>query len=121
MDWTKSIVWIIIFILTGALACPHNPTRRNILANIKSSIKRARQNVKRRVHNRYYKTTTRTYLKRARAQVTANDLDNAQTTIQQAIKLLDKAAQKRLIHPNTAARKKSRLVKALNKAKATPA
>jgi small subunit ribosomal protein S20 len=88
------------------------------LANIKSSAKRARQNLKRREHNRYYRTTARTYVKKARAQIDENDLENAAETIQLAIKTLDKAAQKRIIHPNNAARRKSRLVKALNKARA---
>jgi small subunit ribosomal protein S20 len=87
------------------------------LANIKSAAKRARQNVKRREHNRYYRTTARTYVKKARAQIAANDLEEAEITVQSAVKLLDKAAQKGVIHRNNAARRKSRLMKALNKAK----
>ncbi len=89
------------------------------MANIKSSAKRARQNVKRRVRNRYYQTTARSYVKKARAQIETGDMENAEATIQLAIKALDKAAQKGSIHKNNAARRKSRLVKALNKAKAT--
>ncbi len=88
------------------------------MANIKSSAKRARQSVKRRVRNRYYQTTARGYVKKARAQVETGDVENAEATIQLAIKALDKAAQKGAIHKNNAARRKSRLVKALNKAKA---
>jgi small subunit ribosomal protein S20 len=91
------------------------------LANIKSSAKRARQNIKRREHNRYYRTTARTFVKQARAQIAENDLENAAETIRLAIKTLDKAAQKKIIHPNNAARRKSRLVKALNKARAAAA
>ena len=87
------------------------------MANIKSAAKRARQNVKRREHNRYYRTTARTYVKKARAQIAANDLEEAEITVQSAVKLLDKAAQKGVIHRNNAARRKSRLMKALNKAK----
>jgi small subunit ribosomal protein S20 len=90
------------------------------LANIKSAEKRARQNLKRRSHNSYFKTTARTYVKRAKTQIEADDLTSAEATLQAAIKALDKAAQKRIIHPNNAARRKSRLVKALNKAKAAP-
>jgi small subunit ribosomal protein S20 len=86
------------------------------LANIKSSIKRARQNVKNRAYNRYYGTTARTHIKKARAQIEANELEEAQQTVQAAAKILDKAAQKGAIHPNNAARRKSRLMKALNKA-----
>ena len=92
---------------------------RKLLANIKSSAKRARQNVKRREHNRYYRTTARSFVKKARAQIAANELNEAEVTIQQAVKALDKAAQKGIIHSNNAARRKSRLMKALNKAKAS--
>ncbi len=91
------------------------------MANIKSAAKRARQNVKRRDHNRYYQTTARTFVKKARAQIETGDLETAEATIQQAIKTLDKAAQKGTIHRNNAARRKSRLVKALNKAKTAEA
>ncbi len=88
------------------------------MANIKSSAKRARQNDKRRVRNRYYQTTARSFVKKARAYIETGDLETAEATIQQAIKILDKAAQKGSIHKNNAARRKSRMVKALNKAKA---
>ncbi len=87
------------------------------MANIKSSIKSARQTIKRRAHNRYYRTTARTFVKKTRAQIDSGDLTTAEETIRQAVKALDKAAQKGLIHPNNAARRKSRLMKALNKAR----
>lgn len=88
------------------------------MANIKSAAKRARQNIKRREFNRYYTTTARTFIKRARRQIEADELDAAQETVQAAAKALDKAAQKGIINKNNAARRKSRLMKALNKAKA---
>jgi small subunit ribosomal protein S20 len=88
------------------------------LANIKSSIKRARQNEKRRVRNRYYRTTARTFIKKARTEIAAGSFDEAEAVVQQAVKALDKAAQKGIIHRNNAARRKSRLMKALNKARA---
>ena len=91
------------------------------MANIKSAEKRARQNVKRQMHNRYFASTARTYIKKARLQIAAGDLETAETTVQQATKALDKAAQKGIIHANNAARRKSRLVQALNKAKAAEA
>lgn len=87
------------------------------MANIKSSLKRARQNLKRRTNNRYYKTTARTYIKRARTQIASGTLTEAEATVQLAVKSLDKAAQKGTIHRNNAARRKSRLMKALNKAR----
>lgn len=89
------------------------------MANIKSSAKRARQNIKQRDHNRYFKTTARSYVKRARAQIANDQLEEAAETIRLASKALDKAAQKGAIHRNNAARRKSRLVKAFNKAQAT--
>jgi len=91
------------------------------LANIKSAAKRARQSEKRRDRNRYVQTTARTYVKKARTQIATGDIETAEESIQQAIKTLDKAAQKGVIHKNNAARRKSRLVKALNKAKAAAA
>jgi small subunit ribosomal protein S20 len=91
------------------------------LANLKSSAKRARQNYKRRDANRYYQTTARTYIKEARAQIAANELDEAQETVRKAAQALDRAAQKGVIHRNNAARRKSNLVRALNQAKAAAA
>jgi small subunit ribosomal protein S20 len=88
------------------------------LANIKSSAKRARQNIKQREFNRYYRTTARSYVKKAQAQIAANELEDAQETVRAAAKALDKAAQKGIIKKNNAARRKSRLMKALNKAQA---
>jgi small subunit ribosomal protein S20 len=93
--------------------------RRNILANLKSSAKRARQNIKRQARSSYYETTARSHIKRARAQIAANELEEARDTVQKAAKALDKAAQKGVIHRNNAARRKSNLMKALNKAQAT--
>ena len=88
------------------------------MANLKSSAKRARQNDKRRAHNRYFRTTARTYIKRAQTQIADQQFDEAQATIQAAASALDKAAQKGKIHPNNAARRKSRLMKAFHRAHA---
>ena len=87
------------------------------MANIKSAAKRARQALKRTERNRYYKTTARTYIKRARAEIDGSQLDEATETVRLASKALDKAAQKGVIHKNNAARRKSRLMKALHRAK----
>ena len=88
------------------------------MANIKSAKKRARQNEKRRMRNRYYKTTARTYIKQARALIDAGQLDEAETAVRAAAKALDVAAGKGIIHKNNASRRKSRLMLHLNKAKA---
>ena len=88
------------------------------MANIKSAVKRARQNIKRRALNRYYRTSARSYIRKARTQIEGNELNEAEQTIRAAVKALDKAAQKGLIRKNNAARRKSRLMKALNKSRA---
>jgi small subunit ribosomal protein S20 len=81
-------------------------------------MKRARQNETRRLRNRVYRSAPRTYIKTARKQIEAGELEEAQTTVAAAIKSLDKAVQKGLIHKNNAARQKSRLTILLNKAQA---
>ncbi len=88
------------------------------LANIKSAKKRARQAEKRRDRNRYYRSTARTHVKRTRQLIEAGDFETAEEAILDAVKSLDKAAQKGIIHKNNAARRKSRLMLMFNKAKA---
>jgi small subunit ribosomal protein S20 len=84
------------------------------LANIKSQIKRNRQNEKRRVQNRIYRGSARTFVAKARETIaTADTQDDAKVAVADAIAALDKAAQKGIIHKNNAARRKSRLVKRL--------
>ena len=83
------------------------------MANIKSAIKRNKQNEKRRVRNRVYRGGARTYVKKARTSLQGKDLQAAQQDTIQAISALDKAAEKGAIHKNNAARRKSRLMKRL--------
>lgn len=87
------------------------------MANIQSAKKRMRQNVKRRIHNRYFRATARTYIKQVRSAIEHGELDKADEALKAAYKALDKAAAKGLIHKNNAARRKSRLTLALKKAK----
>jgi small subunit ribosomal protein S20 len=84
------------------------------LANIKSQIKRNKQNQKRRMRNRVYRGTARTYVRKAEAAIKVGDAQASQEETLKAIKALDKAASKGVIHKNNAARHKSRLVKKLN-------
>lgn len=81
-------------------------------------MKRARQNEKRRVANRIYRSSARTRVKRARRLIEAGELEQAELQVSAAISALDRAAQKGIIHKNNAARRKSRLVKMLRSAQA---
>jgi len=83
------------------------------LANIKSQIKRNRQNEKRRVHNRVYRGKARTLVAKALTVVEAGDEKTSAEAVRLAISALDKAAEKGVIHRNNAARRKSRLMKHL--------
>lgn len=80
------------------------------MANIKSQKKRNRQNEERRLRNRVVRGTTRSALKNARLAIESG-AENSEELIAKAIKALDKAAQKGVIHKNNVARHKSRLMK----------
>lgn len=79
------------------------------MANIKSAIKRARQNVKLRQHNASARSMYRTYIKNVIKAIQTGNLDNARAAFLSAQKVIDKAVSKGLIHQNKAARLKSRL------------
>ena len=83
------------------------------MANIKSAIKRNRQNEKRRQHNRIFRGAARTAVKKARLAIEAEDLDAAREATLVAVSALDKAAEKGILHKNNASRRKSRLMKSL--------
>ncbi|WP_153123348.1 30S ribosomal protein S20 [Peribacillus tepidiphilus] len=83
------------------------------MPNIKSAIKRVKTSEKARAHNAMFKSAMRTAVKSAEAAI-ANKDENAKEALLLAVKKLDKAASKGLIHKNAAARKKSRLTKKLN-------
>jgi len=83
------------------------------LANIKSAIKRNKQNEKKRIRNRVYRGEARTFIARARTAIEGQDAEAAKVATLAAISALDKAAQKGVIHKNNAARRKSRLMKQL--------
>ena len=89
------------------------------MANIKSQIKRNKQNEKRRLRNRIFRGAARTAVKNARGAMEPSA--DAKTEVTTAISALDKAAEKGAIHPKNAARRKSRMMKAANKAASAPA
>jgi small subunit ribosomal protein S20 len=83
------------------------------LANIKSQIKRNRQNEEKRVRNRVYRGRARTFVARARVALQGTDAAAAKDATMQAISELDRAASKGVIHKNNASRRKGRLMKRL--------
>ncbi len=83
------------------------------MANHRSAIKRFRQSEKRRIHNRIYRTRVRTLVKKARTEIQGRDFEAAKTATMAAVRDLDMAASRGTIHPNNAARRKSRLMKQL--------
>ena len=88
------------------------------MANHKSAIKRHKQSVKRAARNRTVKTRVRNVIKTVRAAIKENEMDSAAALLKEATSSLDKAATKGVIHWKKAARKISRLAKAMNAAKA---
>lgn len=83
------------------------------MANIKSAIKRNRQNEKRRQLNRIFRGSTRTQVKEAKVAIEGGDIEVATAEVKEAIQKLDRAASKGIVHKNNAARRKSRLMKHL--------
>ena len=85
------------------------------MANIKSQIKRNRQTEKRNLRNRKVRSEVHTRSKTA-LEAVEERADDADEAVRLAIKRIDKATQKGVLHKNTAARKKSRLARKLNQA-----
>lgn len=83
------------------------------MANIKSQIKRNRQNENRRLRNRNFSGRARTFVKKARQSLSGGNLEDAAKATRDAVSALDKAAEKGVLHRNNAARRKSRLMKQL--------
>jgi small subunit ribosomal protein S20 len=83
------------------------------MANIKSQIKRNRQNEARHERNKAVRSRLKTYSRRFRTAVDAGDKEAADAAFQTAARELDKAATKGVIHRNTAANRKSGMAKRL--------
>ena len=83
------------------------------MANIKSAIKRNKQNEKRRLRNRYFRGRARVFVRDARAAIGSENVEDARAEVLKAVSALDKAAEKGVIHKNNAARRKSRLMQKL--------
>lgn len=85
------------------------------MANIKSAKKRIKVIATKTERNKAIKTKVKTYIKKVEAAVAAGDKAAANAALTACISEIDKAAAKGIFHKNTAARKVSRLSKAVNK------
>ncbi len=83
------------------------------MPNIKSAIKRVKVSNTKKMQNRVKKSELRTTLRTYR-EVVETKADNAGVVLKEALKKVDQAAAKNLIHKNAASRKKSQLMKAYN-------
>lgn len=81
----------------------------------RTSLKKQRVDKKRHLRNLKVKQQLKKTVKKFKALVNAKTIDEAKTLLKKVFSLLDKAAKKRVIHPKTANRKKSRLAKSLTK------
>jgi small subunit ribosomal protein S20 len=85
----------------------------NCLPNIKSAIKRVNVNESKTIKNTMRKSALKTSIKKCKSAIATGA--NTKQIMNDTVSAIDKAASSKLIHKNTAARKKSRLAKALNK------
>lgn len=81
------------------------------MANIKSQIKRNKQNEKARLRNKAVKSSLKTAIRKYHAAVEAGELETAGTLMRDASRKLDKAVSKGVIHANQAANRKSSIAK----------
>lgn len=88
------------------------------MANNKAAKKRIRVNETKRVRNRPYRSACRTLVKKAELAILDGDQNEADEAVVRAISMLDRTAGKGIIHPNNAARRKSRLMAKYNRAAA---
>ncbi len=86
------------------------------MANTLSAKQRIRNSARKAKYNRLHRSRARTFVKTTRELVAKKDIETAKTQILESLSALDRAAGKGVIHPNNAARRKSRLMKMLNKA-----
>lgn len=81
-----------------------------------------RQSLKRRARNRAITSAVKTYIRKAERQIVADQAaTETEASVREALRQLDKAVTKGVLHKNNAARRKSRLMHKLNAAKATSA
>lgn len=91
------------------------------MANTKSAQKAIRVSERRRLRNKPIRSALKTHVKKAEKAISSPAAGQVQEAVVDAISALDKAATKGVIHPNAAARRKSRLMKKLNQSRAAGA
>ena len=89
------------------------------MANTKSAQKAWRQGQSRAIRNQAARSAVRTYVKKA-TEAVANTAEDAAVIVRAAVRALDRAAQRGIVHPNAAARRKSRLMSRLHFLSLTP-
>ncbi|KRQ86790.1 30S ribosomal protein S20 [Caloramator mitchellensis] len=85
------------------------------MANIKSALKRIQVTERRTLRNRMIKSSMRTAIKKFELALNGGNIDEAKALLVEAVRKIDQAAAKGVIHENAAARHKSRLTLKLNK------
>jgi small subunit ribosomal protein S20 len=88
------------------------------VANHPSALKRHRQSEKRRLRNRTVRTRLRHLVREVRTAVSTRDPDAAAKTLAHAVRALDKAVTKGVLHRNNAARRAARLARAVSQLQA---
>jgi small subunit ribosomal protein S20 len=83
------------------------------MANTAQARKRARQTEKRRQHNASLRSELRTAIKKVKKAIEAGDKTAAQAALQSQTSVIDRIADKKIVHKNKAARHKSRLAQAI--------
>ena len=87
------------------------------MPNTRSARKQVRVSERRRLRNKSIQSLCKTNITKAERLIFSGELESAQEAAVAAISSLDRAAEKGVIHPNNAARRKSRLMKKLNEAR----
>ena len=100
----------------------NQPTGKTAHVAVKSSSaeKAARVSIKKRERNKSARSQVKTDITRAEKLIFAGDLEAARKAVTAAVSALDKAAEKKILHANNAARRKSRLLKKIAQAQAAP-
>ena len=86
------------------------------MPNTPSAIKRLKQSTKCRMHNRITKKIIKTYTKRTLAAVAGKEFEKAEADLRTTVAKIDKAGARRVLHPNTASRRKAKLTRDYNAA-----